>query len=122
MKETQELGAEPGELASAPGLMLDLALSLVPRRLALASSLLAVLGGNSRDKVQSLYAEVRKQQAALAPGETRFEAVADVMRRGRDLLAAVAKLENAVLTLSIARARVGASIVPAPIEGACQWM
>jgi hypothetical protein len=104
-----ELGAEPHELASAPELMIDLALSLLPRRIGVASALLTLLGGYSRDNVQAIFGEIKKIQGDLAnpnrdPREMFYPA--------RDLLAAVAKLENAVFTLVIARAKNGRAIVP----------
>ncbi|AMV23450.1 hypothetical protein VT84_03505 [Gemmata sp. SH-PL17] len=108
-KPLPELGAEPRELAAAPELMIDLALSLAPRRLCVASALLTLLGGYSRDKVQSIFAEIKKVQAELANPNREF---GDLLYSARDLLAAVAKLENAVFTLVIARIKHGRAIVP----------
>ena len=108
--EFPDIGTDAAELASAPGLMVDLALSLVPRRLALASGLLALLGGMSREKVRSILAEVAKLQAELT--RCGHHGVTDQLVPARDLLAAVAKLENAIFTLVIARTKHGLRPIP----------
>lgn len=111
MTSKQTLGATPEEVATLPGLLVDLALSLVPRRIALASGLLALLGGYAREKVRTLIEDAgRAAQAAQQLNAHR--APADAFQIGRELLAATARLENAVMTLVIARARAGAQIVP----------
>lgn len=112
MKDSpQEIGASEEELSSLPGLLTDLALSLVPRRLAVAQSLLTMLGGYSRDKVRTLLAEVQRARKDLENSGHRYCAK-DLFDAARELLVAVAKLEAAILTLVIARTK--ASLAPAP--------
>ncbi len=108
------IGADAGELASIPGLLTDLALSLVPRRIAVATALLTLLGAYSRDKVQTLLSEVKRWHAQVArhnAGANGVCSVADTFDAGRNLLAAVSKLESSIMSLVAARVRVGLSPV-----------
>jgi len=98
-----DIGATATELASRPGLIAELAITLVPRRVGVALAMLSLLGGYSRDKVQTLLSEVQMCRLKLAEGldlVTMFDAA-------RALLNSVARLEAAVLTLVAARAKNG---------------
>lgn len=109
MYDPTNIGATAGELASLPGLLTDLALSLVTRRLGVAQSLLTLLGGYSRDKVRTLLAEVERCRVEMTSrvGD-HGNSTRDMYDAGRDLLAATAKLEAAVFSLVSARVRFGA--------------
>lgn len=107
------IGATSEELATAPGLLTDLALSLLPRRIALADGLLTLLGGYSHEKVETLRQAVRDWQSYLVR-VSGYGSAAEQYDAARELLIAVGKLEAAVFTLVIARAKRGQSIAPAP--------
>jgi hypothetical protein len=102
---TLRIGVTPGELASKPGLLLDLALSLLPRRTGLAAGLLAMLGGNSKDKVHTIETRIKLMSAALAG--KNGESMEDRFRAARDLVREVARLEDAVFGLVCARLKCG---------------
>jgi hypothetical protein len=110
--EGDYVGATSEELASHPGLLIDLAFALVPRRVAAVWGLLCLLGGNSQDKVTSL-------RAALAKAQERLKLTAahgtfdQQVHAARDVFEWLAKLEAAVFTLVIARTRRGLAVAPA---------
>lgn len=106
------IGATPEDLASMPGLLLDLSLSLVPRRVATAHGLLALLGGCSREKVAALLNDVATANATIKADCLRHMGLTDQLIAGRDLMTAVARLENAVYTLCVARIKAGMRLVP----------
>lgn len=110
MENTTNIGATPEELASNPELLLDLALSLVPRRAGLTSGLLAMLGGHSREKVRALVGRVH--DATRRMGGLQVATFEDRFRAARDLLRAVANLEDAIFGLVVARLKVGTRLVP----------
>ena len=105
---TIELGADPEELASRPALLLDLILSQIQRRVAVVSTILTVLGGNSTEKVSGLVADLKRLIAAANDERS----IIDMFRHGREIQAATARLENATFTLILGRVRRGVAIVP----------
>lgn len=105
-----DLGTNPAELASQPGLLLDLALSLLPRRLALSHGLIAMLGGSTRDKARVLLHRVAEASRAMQSEPGRLQV--DVYRAARDLSRAVAQLEDSLFGLVVARIKSGTRIVP----------
>lgn len=122
MSEQPELnlGASAEELASCPGLLIDLALSCVPRRIGIAAAILNLLGGNSAAKVTTLYATVNRQLKVLQdghrPGGGQLPAV-ELCKTARDLMDAVAALERSIFTLVQARLTRGLRAVPGVPEG-----
>ncbi len=100
-----EIGATERELNSMPGLLTDLALSMVPRRLGIVQGILTLLGGFSRDKVRTLLCMVKRAQNILAERSGPYSDACSLYEAARDLFAAVAKLEAAVFSLVAARAK-----------------
>jgi hypothetical protein len=97
------LGATPDELASRPGLILDLSLAMVPRRVGITTAVLSVLGDCATDKVASLIRAIADKSKPLPAGEMLL----DHFRRAREIHKAVAKLEDATLGLVAGRLRYG---------------
>jgi hypothetical protein len=106
------VGVSPDELASCPGLLLDLSLSLLPRRLTLASGLLAILGGNASDKVRVLYSRIATAKAAMTAQGARSASMGERFRAAREVVRAVANLEDVIFGLVTARVKAGTRIVP----------
>ena len=113
----KNIGADPEELASQPGLLLELSLSMVPRRLGVAHALLAMMGGISREKVQTHLNRVHHARMAMAHPDL---CALSYCAAARDLCRAVSGLEDAVFTLVTARLRVGANVIPADVIRASQ--
>lgn len=106
------IGATPDELASLPGLLLDLSTSLLPRRVGLTTALLAMLGANASEKVRSLRNSVTEQLVTIRFLPQGYPSVAEVFRANRELSRRIAALEDAVYALVTARAKCGTRIVP----------
>ncbi len=105
MQASDLLGCEPEELASVPGLLLDLATSQLSRRVAVSASLLNMLGGSAHEKVRSLLDAVRRCRLSNPDGYD-FTPI-EQLRQARNTMIAVNKLEQAVFTLVMGRYRRG---------------
>lgn len=110
MADSDPIGATPADLASRPGLLLDLSLSLLPRRLALAHGLIALLGGTTKEKVRVLLHRVAEANRAMQSDPGRMQV--DVYRAARDLSRAVAQLEDSLFGLVVTRLKTGCRVVP----------
>jgi len=113
-KAEQTLGCNPEELASVPGLLLELSTALVPRRIGAAMSLLNMLGGTAHEKVRSLIHDL--EQARGGPDDDSYPSALERFRYARDLLIATSRLEQAVFTLVLGRVRKGLSVLGVEAE------
>lgn len=109
----EHIGATGEELSSVPGLLLELSLSLVSRRVKLVHGLLAMLGGNSHLKVRTLWMEFSAKQKQLERAE--WLEAAEQFAAARAMLEALARLESAVMSLVIARCKRGLALAPKSI-------
>lgn len=113
MTDADVIGATPDDLASAPELIVELALSLHDRRVKLADAMLSLLGGYSREKVATLRHKVSEGAARLSRlGIDRNESFGDACDHARILTGSLAQLENAIWSLLVARYRTGMRLVP----------
>lgn len=103
------LGATPAEVSSTPGLLIDLSLSLIPRRLALCKGLCALLGDGALEKTYTRFAAAQDACDRLTVGRTAgavpFD-VAQYLEQMRLAATAVSEWEAAVNSLIRARVKV----------------
>lgn len=98
------IGATSEELASHPGLLTDLALALVPKRVLNCRALIALLGGSTHWKVKSRLDALSMAQAQLA-AVTSSHHIGEMFAFAKRVLEATAKLEESLFTLVTSRAK-----------------
>ncbi len=108
------IGATPGELACLPGLLLDLATTLYPRRVAVARGLLAMMGAGASEKVKTALDAVEYHRRRMASNYAHKEPTLRY-NHARDLGQAIAKLEDVIFGLVNARLKRQHQLIP-PME------